>query len=508
MFNNSDRDYFKQHREADSRQLIIGDPVKSRSGGQWVITVSRRFNHPDGSFAGVVLATIDSAYFADFYRRFDLGPNGTVSLLATSGIVLARSVDNEAFVGRDISSNTLIRELHTRPPAATYYFTSPFDGLLRLAYYKTSERYPILILATEPKHEALAEWRQGAIVRIALVVGLTVLIATIGISLVRDMSLRQRIAAALSAKEADFRLLAEESSDMVMRIGIDERIAYISPSCRSLLGWNASQLKGTPALAGVLAEDMSRVRQIVEDLKSGAIEDAKVIYRNATSAGPSIWLETTLHATRSATTGQVNGVVAISRDMTEHKDLQQSLAVLATSDGLTSLANRRHFDDRLKEEWARARRDGTALSLLMVDVDYFKKFNDLYGHQAGDGCLKALAGVLAREARRPGDLAARYGGEEFVMLLPGTDEAGSAQVGERIRTALRELALPHAHNPISRIVTVSLGGATGWPNKDGPVDPMSLVAAADRALYAAKHEGRDRLVLAGQVIAWQGSESA
>jgi diguanylate cyclase (GGDEF)-like protein/PAS domain S-box-containing protein len=508
LFNNSDRDYFKQHRGSDSRQLIIGDPVKSRSGGQWVVTVSRRFNNPDGSFAGVVLATIDASYFSTFYKQFDLGPNGTVSLLTTSGIVLARSVNEDAFIGHDVSSNPLIRDLHTRPSESTYYFKSPFDGRWRLAYYKTSKRYPILILATEPKDEALAEWQQGAIGRLAVVAALTVLIALIGIYLVREMSQRQRIAAALTAKEADFRLLAEQSSDVVMRIGFDEKIAYISPSCERVLGWEADKLVGTPALAGVAAEDMARLRQVVDGLKSGSIEDTKVIYRNRNGRGEWIWLETTLRATRNIDTGQIDGVVAISRDMTEHKDLQQSLSVLAISDGLTSLANRRHFDDKLKEEWVRARRDGTSLSLLMMDVDYFKKFNDHYGHQAGDGCLKALAVVLAQEARRPGDLAARYGGEEFVLLLPGADEAGCKAIGERIRTALHELALPHVHNPITRTVTVSLGGATAWPSKDGPADPMSLVAAADRALYAAKHDGRDRLVLAGQVIAWRDSESA
>jgi diguanylate cyclase (GGDEF)-like protein len=141
------------------------------------------------------------------------------------------------------------------------------------------------------------------------------------------------------------------------------------------------------------------------------------------------------------------------------------------------------------------------VSLLMIDVDHFKKFNDQYGHQAGDACLRSVARVLAKEAQRPADLAARYGGEEFVLLLPSTDAKGCALVGERVRDAL------HAMNPPSHLVTVSLGGATDLPGGIA-ADCTSLIEAADRALYAAKRGGRDRLVMSGQVIGWPGAKSA
>ena len=506
--NNSDREYFRSHRDSPSRELLIGNPVKSRSGGQWIVTASRRFNNGGGSFGGVVLASIDSSYFSQFYRRFSIGPNGTISLLAANGFLMARSVDNDSYVGSDISTNPLIKDLHSRASAMTYYFKSPFDGLWRLSYYKLSDRYPILIIVTEPKDEALAEWRSDATKRIALAIGLTILIAAIGMYLVRAMAQRQRMAAALVAKEADFRLLAEESSDMVMRISLDENISYISPSCSRILGWDAGQLSGTSALAGIHSDDLSRVKQTVAGLKQGTIDETKIIYRNRNRQGQWIWLETTLHATRNIGTGNIDGVVAMSRDMTEHKDLERKLADLAATDGLTGLANRRHFDERLPEEWARAKRNGTALSLLMVDVDNFGKFNNQHGHLAGDACLQSVARTLAVEIRRSADLAARYGGEEFVLLLPGTDEAGCEVLGERIRQALQDMSLPHPLNPPFQCVTVSVGGATGWPSAERFGDHLSLVAAADRALYAAKNNGRNRLVMSGQVIAWRGAESA
>ncbi|MBR0707949.1 sensor domain-containing diguanylate cyclase [Bradyrhizobium liaoningense] len=506
--NNSDRDYFQRHRTSADRGTLIGRPVKSRSGGQWIITASRRFNHPDGSFAGVVLTSVDVAYFTQFYRRFDIGPNGSVSLLNADGTMLARTPDeNGAYIGRDMSGSPLFRTMDQRPDAGAYYFKSPLDGLERLSFYRKSGRYPILVLASKAQSDVLAPWRHQAITRFGIVTGLTLSMALIGFFLVRYLAKGQRMAATLVAKEADFRLIAEQCSDVVMRVGLDERILYASPSCARILGWDPARLLGTSALDGVNPADRPRVEQVVAALKAGEAEEARIIYRVHHRDKKELWVETALRVTRSSDTHEIDGVVAISRDMTEQKDLQDKLAALATSDGLTGIANRRHFDERLAEEWARAKRDGSPVSLLLVDVDHFKKFNDQYGHQAGDACLRALARILAAQVRRPADLAARYGGEEFALLLPNTDAEGCELLGENVRRAVRDLGMLHALNLPSKIVTVSLGGATNLPSQ-GALDCPSLVAAADRALYAAKDGGRDRLVMSGQVVAWPGARSA
>ena len=126
--NNSDREYFRRHAQSDDRGLLIGRPVKSRSGGQWIITASKRFNHPNGTFAGVVLATIDVAYFVQFFDRFDVGKKGAVSLLSADGIMLARSPDDGTYVGRDLSSTPFFKNCAARPASGAYYFTSPLDG--------------------------------------------------------------------------------------------------------------------------------------------------------------------------------------------------------------------------------------------------------------------------------------------------------------------------------------------------------------------------------------------
>jgi diguanylate cyclase (GGDEF)-like protein/PAS domain S-box-containing protein len=455
-----------------------------------------------------VLTSIDVGYFMQFYRRFDVGPNGSISLLNADGIMLARSPDDDnSFVGRDMSKAPLFRTLKDRPNASVYYFTSPLDGVQRLSYYQLGSRYPIMVLATKAQEDVLAPWRREALLRLAVVAGLTLLIALAGFALVRYLLQRQRMAAALVAKEADFRLLAEQSSDVVMRVGLDERILYVSPSYARVFGWDPAKLLGAPALAGLNPEDRPRVEQTIAALKQGEVEEARIIYRARHREKGEIWVETALRVTHASDTDRIDGVVAISRDVTEQKDLQDKLAALAISDGLTGLANRRHFDERLSEEWARAKRDGTQLSLLLIDVDHFKKFNDHYGHQTGDACLRALARILAAQVRRPADLAARYGGEEFVLLLPNTDSDGCVQVGERVREALHELGVSHALNPPSRLVTASLGGATHIPAQV-MTDHTALLAAADRSLYAAKNGGRDRLVMSGQVVTWPEARSA
>ncbi|MCK1732392.1 diguanylate cyclase [Bradyrhizobium sp. 138] len=501
--NNSDREYFQHHRVVADRGTFIGHPVRSRSAGQWIIPASRRFNHPDGSFAGVALTTIDVAYFLQFYGGFDIGRNGSVALATADGVVLARSPDN-GYTGRDLSSAPLFRTLRERPAAGAYDFTSPLDGVRRLSFYQQSSRYPVLVVATESEDDVLAPWRRAALGRTAAVLGLTAGLGVAGLLLVHQLHRRQKMAAALVAKEADFRLLAEQSGDMVMRIGIDRQVLYASPSSARVLGWAPNELVNTSTLAGINPADLARVEQAISALMDGEAEEARITYRTRHRERSEVWIETALRVTRSPQSGDINGVVAISRDMTERKDLEDKLSALAISDGLTALANRRHFDERLAAEWDRARRDVAPLSLLLIDVDHFKSFNDQYGHQAGDACLRSIARVLAEQARRPADVAARYGGEEFALLLPNTDAGGCKLVGEQIQRAIQELGILHTLNPPSKQVTVSIGGATHVALAD-KADCASLIAAADRALYAAKESGRNGLVMSGQIIAWPGS---
>lgn len=195
----------------------------------------------------------------------------------------------------------------------------------------------------------------------------------------------------------------------------------------------------------------------------------------------------------------VNEPVLLARVQTHLrlKQLSDELQRRAATDALTGLSNRGHFDQRLQLEWARAARSGEALSLILLDVDHFKKFNDRYGHPAGDACLRAVADALALRARRSTDLVARVGGEEFALLLPHTDAAGAQQAAEQLRAAVAALRIPHGASDTAPHVTISIGVASYQPVPPVATEgAQSLVERTDRALYVAKSRGRDRVHLA------------
>jgi two-component system chemotaxis family response regulator WspR len=170
--------------------------------------------------------------------------------------------------------------------------------------------------------------------------------------------------------------------------------------------------------------------------------------------------------------------------------INRHLETLAAMDALTGVANRRAFDLTSAREWLRAARDGAPMSLLLLDIDHFKAFNDFYGHQAGDACLKAVAAAAASVIRRPADMLARYGGEEFAVILPGIGLEGAVEMAEQIRAAIAHRHFPHDASALGH-VTVSIGAACVRPGVGSAVE--SLTAQADAALYAAKRYGRNRV---------------
>jgi diguanylate cyclase (GGDEF)-like protein len=195
---------------------------------------------------------------------------------------------------------------------------------------------------------------------------------------------------------------------------------------------------------------------------------------------------------------QVRHAIERSQLLKKLEEANQRLEQLAILDGLTQVANRRRFDEYLAQSWRCMSRERSPLSLIMVDVDFFKSYNDTYGHQAGDACLKMIARAISDTVHRPFDLVARYGGEEFVVVLPNTPIAGAKQVASQIHKAVNALNIPHRGSTIAEHVTLSLGISSVVPYPE--VAPESLLIAADRALYQAKGEGRDRSVVCTSLL--------
>lgn len=193
-------------------------------------------------------------------------------------------------------------------------------------------------------------------------------------------------------------------------------------------------------------------------------------------------------------------VAARTRDLAAANDQLQAanhkLQAFSRTDGLLRIHNRAYFDERLLEEVARARRQSQPLALLMMDVDFFKRYNDTYGHQAGDACLQAVARAVGGVVKRRTDFLARYGGEELVALLPNTPGDGAVLLAQRVIDAVRAVGLAHAASEVAPVVTLSIGAASALPTLPGDAEAgVQLLALADAALYQAKHQGRNRVVL-------------
>lgn len=311
-----------------------------------------------------------------------------------------------------------------------------------------------------------------------------------------DVSERKAAEAQLAESETRYRMLAENSTDIIFRLDRHRRVDYVSPASAEILGWPPEALLGRAQSDVINPDDADEVDEVYGTVLAG-LERAATTYRMRHRNGNWVWVEAELRLIRNCATGEPDGILGSMRDISQRKRAEGLLAAavaqlerIALQDGLTGLANRRHLDNVLDREFARARRNSASISLLLIDVDHFKAFNDHYGHIEGDACLKKVASILASHIKRPTDLVARYGGEEFAIVLPDTDLAGAREVAQSICAGLRAQALPHeGNNP--RIVTVSIGVGTMTPAAND--DPQDLLILADRALYRAKVNGRDRV---------------
>jgi diguanylate cyclase (GGDEF)-like protein/PAS domain S-box-containing protein len=274
--------------------------------------------------------------------------------------------------------------------------------------------------------------------------------------------------------------------------------AYVGPQIEALLGWPQGSWRTVDDWASRMhPEDRAWVVDYcVRQSQAGVDHEAD--YRALHANGEYVWLRDVVHVVRDDA-GTVLALVGFMFDISERKKseerllkLQRELEDFSFRDGLTGVANRRKFDAVFDEEWNEARRHTQPLSLLLFDIDFFKQYNDRYGHVQGDECLRRVGQLLAESAVRPRDLVARYGGEEFVMVLPATDEAAARRVAERCRQALFKAQIAHGASPAGQLLTVSQGLGTIIPTTQDT--PMQFLDQVDRRLYRAKQGGRDRVV--------------
>ncbi|WP_454674066.1 diguanylate cyclase domain-containing protein [Achromobacter pestifer] len=302
----------------------------------------------------------------------------------------------------------------------------------------------------------------------------------------------------LSNDTALYRTLLESTKAIPWKIDwATMKFAYIGPQIEALLGWSADSWVSVEDWAMRMhPEDREYVANFCVTQSQAGV-DHEADYRALTKDNGYVWIRDVVHVVRNDK-GETEALIGFMFDITERKkteekllSLQKELEVLSFKDGLTNIANRRRFDSSFELEWDRAQSEGQPLSILLLDVDFFKQYNDLYGHTQGDKCLVDIAQTLSLALDGPRDLVARYGGEEFVVLLPEADAEVALKVAERCQRLLQKKSIVHALSPHGRQITVSIGAGTVMP--DGQIARAGFIKAVDQQLYAAKNNGRHRI---------------
>ncbi len=306
------------------------------------------------------------------------------------------------------------------------------------------------------------------------------------------------VLSALDDDNAVYRTLLESTQAIPWKIDwASKQFAYIGPQIEALLGWSPQSWMTVEDWAMRMhPDDRERVVNFCV-AQSQAGVDHEADYRALTKDNGYVWIRDVVHVVRNDL-GEVEALIGFMFDISERKKteekllaLQKELEALSFKDGLTNIANRRRFDASFELEWDSASRLRQPLSVLLFDIDYFKQYNDLYGHIRGDRCLVDIAQTLSLALDGPRDLVARFGGEEFIVLLPGADATVAQKVAERCQRLIHKQAIPHADSPHGQCVTVSVGVGTVVP--DASRHPSSFIEAVDQQLYAAKKNGKNRI---------------
>lgn len=306
----------------------------------------------------------------------------------------------------------------------------------------------------------------------------------------REIAEREKMARSLLESQQRYEAVYLNAAEGILLVDLAANIVECNPQMLEMLGYSEEYLLGRSIFSLMTEETLSETPPQLERLKRGMtiFVDRQLI----TSGGEILFCE------QSGKMISDELIILLYRDISERKHaalaLEQAnrkLEELVHMDGLTQIANRRRFDTTLEKEWARMQREKKSMGIIIGDIDYFKQYNDIYGHQLGDDCLISVASLLATLIHRPADLVARYGGEEFAVLLPNTDIRGCMALAERMRAGVEGAAISHQGSRCAGVVTMSFGVAAIIPQKD--TSSQELIAIADKALYRAKNGGRNQV---------------
>ncbi|MGC9525520.1 MAG: diguanylate cyclase domain-containing protein [Limnospira sp.] len=432
------------------------------------------------------IATLPNPSISQMNREFQLYRSGTDEIYPVDELPIVRALAGETVFLEDIEihhrDRTIPCEVHATPirdEAGTVTY-----GMV--IFRDISDRRQAEAILADYNHVLETQVAER-----------TAELATTNSQLSEEIARRREVEAILLESERRFRSAFESAAIAIGLISPEGQIGLVNaPACR-FFGYSETELRSRSLKDLTHPDDYQLDRTYKRRLLVGELPHYHLEKRYIRKDGEVIWGRLSVSLVRDARNRPLYFIAQL-QDITEQRRateaLQRANEVLERQnrlDGLTRVANRRHFDEYLHREWQRLAREKRPLSLILCDVDYFKYYNDTYGHQAGDECLRRVARAMQDACGRSTDLVARYGGEEFAVILPGIDRAGALEVAGRIREEVRSLDIPHRSSAVSSRVTVSLGIDTRIPaTGESPEHP---IAAADRALYCAKRQGRDRI---------------
>ena len=513
----ADRGYFKAFENGRGNGLFFSEVQNDRLSARAVLDVAVPVRHDGTGLQGVVVAQLDLGYLSQWFDSVGVGANGVVSLRRVEdGKLILRRPFVPDLIDKPLINHPLRQRLDAGVRSGTLRMRATVDGVERVYGYRRVGDYPLVVIAGLAAGDYLAEWRQACL--LAGVVGLLLLLI-LALALLRVVHAGAReteVACRVRDSEARYRALAENSHDVIWTADIStRRYTYASPSIREMTGYPVEEVVGQPIDSWLTAESAGRLaREVDLSLRRIAAGDqaASVLVSElelVRKDGGQIFIEVVASYLLDEH-GVARSILGITRNVSERKAaesalkesnrqlharieeigrLQVALQELAVRDSLTGLYNRRYLDETLEREVSRARREGIPLSLVMLDIDYFKRVNDTYGHQVGDEVLRTLAATLSADIRAE-DVACRYGGEEFLILLPNMPLPNAMQRAEAWRSAVERLSIAHGNFRLT--FTISLG-VSAYP--DHGKTPDELTRCADQALYKAKHAGRNRVAI-------------
>ena len=493
----SDREYFQVQMNSQSDELFISKPIIGRMSGLRLLQLSRPIRAADGSFEGVVVASIDARYLSNFYESIDVGRDGAIFLAGLDGVVRASAGFKNEVVGGSMLRSQLFNKIK-QAGTGSFLTAGNQDGIKRFVSYRVVKAFPLVVYVGQGEQEVLADYSYDRSVYSAVAAGATVLIVIVLGFTVRSRARLNAARDSLQVSEArawtkslELEVTLEHMNQGIMMVDADRNIMVMNRRVIDLLGlpedYFGRQLNLDDVQSRLRAKaELARGPNTREPLASGGLPMEIGTYECSRPNGVTLEIHTMALPE--------GGVVHTISDVSERKRKAIQIAHMARHDALTNLANRTFLGERVGQALAHMRRGDQGFALFYLDLDRFKAVNDIHGHLAGDALLRSVASRLSLCVRKI-DMIARLGGDEFAILQAKTDREEDAQaLAQRVLDAV---GAPYHFDGYQAVIGVSVGIAIA--PRDG-TNAKGLFQAADAALYRAKSGGGNAYDFFGRVM--------